>query len=206
MKKIMVLLLVVVSMSFAQKFGVSIGTGTYTGTDVYSPKHAIGHYYMSMNEKFTLGFSAGFGMMQYLEEINYDDPAQDDENNEISVNGICLEGEFLYFQAIPNSGIKPYVGLGLGIYSYNRNEEADNFDADATSFGFAQFITFGLDLSLSENITLFTQFRKLGFSMIKTTNEIDHDNNNNDREETTDFLAQPGINDLGISAGLKFNF
>ena len=207
MKKIMVLILVVASMTFAQKFGASLGTGTYAGTDDYSPKHAIGHFYMTMNEKFTLGFSAGFGMAQYNTEIDYDDDiANDDYDTNVSVTGIALEGEFLYFQAIQNSSIKPYVGLGLGIYSYNRNEEAENFDAEATTFGFGQFVTFGLEMDISEKISMFVQFRKLGFSMLKTINEIDHDNDNNDREVTTDYLAQPGMNDLGITAGVKFSF
>ena len=208
MKRIMVLILVVASMSFAQKFGASLGTGTYAGTDDYSPKHAIGHFYMDLNEKYTLGFSAGFGMMQYFEETNFDDPAQNDEEGEILVSGIALEGEFLYFQAIPNSSIKPFVGLGLGIYSYNRSKEGDyREEEEGTTFGLGQFVTFGLDMDISESLSAFVQFRKLGFSMMKTVNEIDDTNPaNNDREETKDYLAQPGMNDLGISAGVKFSF
>ncbi|MCK4979277.1 MAG: hypothetical protein KAS62_02720 [Candidatus Delongbacteria bacterium] len=208
MKRIMVLILVVASMSFAQKFGVSLGTGTFAGTDTFSPKHAIGHYYMDLNEKYTLGFSAGFGMMQYFEETNFDDPLQNDTEGEIIVNGIALEGEFLYFQAIPNSSIKPFIGLGLGIYSYNRSKEGDYRDEEeAKIFGFGQFVTFGLDMDISESLSAFVQFRKLGFSMIKMVNEIDDTNPaNNDREETSAYLAQPGINDLGISAGVKFSF
>ncbi|MDA3837360.1 MAG: hypothetical protein PF574_00065 [Candidatus Delongbacteria bacterium] len=208
MKKFIVLIFVVTSMIFAKQFGVSIGTGTFAGIDDYSPKHVIGHYYMGLNDKFTLGFSAGFGMMQYFEEINHDDSTTPDEEFEISVNGIALEGEFLYFQAIPNSSIKPFVGLGLGIYSYNRDKEGDyKEEEEATSFGFAQFITFGLDMNISEKLSMFVQFRKLGFSMIKTVNEIDDTSGtNDDREETIDYLTQPGMNDLGITVGMKFNF
>ena len=207
MKKIMVLILVVVSISFSKQFGVSLGTGTYAGTDDYSPKHVIGHYYMGLNNQFTLGFSAGFGMSRYNTEIDYyDDVANDDYETNVTVNGIALEGEFLYFQAIPNSSIKPYIGAGLGVYSYNRDEEAEKFDAEATTFGFGQFVTFGLDMAISEKLSIFVQFRKLGFSMMKTTNEIDHDNNNQDREEIIDYLAKPGTNDLGITVGMKFDF
>ena len=209
MKKIIVLILVVASISFSKQFGVSLGTGTFAGTDAFSPKHAIGHYYMDLNEKFTLGFSAGFGMMQYFEEVNYDPGStRDDTEITISVNGIALEGEFLYFQAIPNSSIKPYIGAGLGVYSYNRNEDNEDgdYEEEGTTFGFGQFVTFGLDMAISEKLSMFVQFRKLGFSMLKTTNEINDGNDNFDREEKIDYLAQPGINDLGIAAGMKFNF
>lgn len=204
MKKIVLLVLIMAGLLFSQKFGVSLGTGTFAGTDDYSPKHVIGHFYMPFNEKFTLGFSLGFGSAQYNKEIEYADPTANDEKTEISIIGIPLEAEILYSQAIPNSSIKPYLGLGLGIYSYNRDEEADgNNDQDGTFFGLAQFITFGLDISITEKMTMFTQFRKLGFSMIKFTNDIE---GGNEREEITDYLSQPGINDLGISAGIKFNF
>ena len=208
MKIIMVLILVVASMSFAQKFGVSLGTGTFAGTDTFSPKHAIGHYYMDLNEKFTLGFSAGFGIAQWTTEEDFTDPTDANEETTVSISGIALEGEFLYFQAIPNSGIKPFVGLGLGVYSYNRNEE-NNYnrpESEATTFGFGQFVTFGLDMAISEKFSAFVQFRKLGFSMLKTVDEISNNNPINDSEVTTDYLAWSGMNDLGISAGVKFNF
>ncbi|MDA3884875.1 MAG: outer membrane beta-barrel protein [Candidatus Delongbacteria bacterium] len=208
MKKLIILIFVITSMMFAQKFGVSVGTGTFAGTDNYSPKHAIGHYYMSMNDKFTLGFSAGFGIAQFNTEEDFADPADATEEINVSITGIALEGEILYFQAIPNSGIKPYVGLGLGVYSYNRNEENDdnNFESEATTFGFGQFVTFGLDMNISEKMTMFVQFRKLGFSMLKTTNTIERNNPINDSEVTSDYLAHPGMNDLGVSAGMKFSF
>ena len=206
MKKIIVLLLIVASISFAKQFGVSLGTGTFAGTDDYAPKHLIGHYYMGLNEKFILGFSAGFGMVKYNEEINYDPGSvRDDYENSVSINGISIEAEFLYFQAIPNTSIKPYIGAGLGVYSYKRNEdnEENDFEAEGNTFGFGQFITFGLDMDISKKLSMFVQFRKLGFSMLKTVDEID---DGNDHEITTDYLAQPGINDLGITAGVKFNF
>ena len=207
MKKIMVLLLVVASMLFAKQFGVSLGTGTFAGTEDYSPKHAIGHYYMTMNEKFTLGFSAGFGMMQYEIERDYDNSPPNDRKTTISIAGIPLEAELLYFQAIPNSNIKPYIGLGLGVYSYKRIEEDDNSESEATTFGFGQFVTFGLDMNISESVSMFVQFRKLGFSMMKTVDGVDDTTGaDDDYEETSDYLAQPGINDLGITVGMKFNF
>ena len=208
MKKIIVLLLIVASFSFAKQFGVSLGTGTYAGTDIYSPKHAIGHYYMDLNEKYTLGFSAGFGVAQFNSEEDFADPTNATEETTVAITGIALEGEILYFQAIPNSSIKPYVGLGLGVYSYNRDEENDarGFESEATTFGFGQFITFGLDMDIFEKLSAFVQFRKLGFSMMKTVDEISRNNPIQDSEITSDYLAWPGINDLGIAAGVKFNF
>ena len=206
MKRIMVLILVIASISFAKQFGVSLGTGTYAGIDTYTPKHLIGHYYMTMNEKFTLGFSLGFGSAQFKEEIDYADPANPNEETEVSITGIPLEAEILYFQAIPNSSIKPYVGVGLGFYSYKRIEENDNFDSEASTFGVGQFITFGLEMDLSEKISAFVQFRKLGFSMMKIVNDIERNNPINDEEVTYDYLGWPGINDLGITAGVKFTF
>ncbi|MBN2789837.1 MAG: outer membrane beta-barrel protein [Candidatus Delongbacteria bacterium] len=206
MKKIIVSLFVITCVSFSQKFGVSMGTGTYAGIDNYSPKHLIGHYYLSFNEKFTLGFSVGFGSAQFKEEIDYADPADNDESTEVSITGIPLEAELLYFQSIPNSSIKPYIGLGLGFYSYKRNEENDNFDSEASTFGVGQYVTFGLDMNISEKLSMFVQFRKLGFSMVKITNDIKRNNPINDEEITYDYLAQPGIDDLGISAGVKFDF
>lgn len=206
MKNIMLTILIITGITFAQKFGVSIGTGTFSGNDEYSPKHLTGHFYLPLNDKFSFDFSAGIGLANYETETDFEDAGETDTKNTVKISGANIEAGFMYTHKFQESVFEPYAGLGIGIYSYTRTEEADNFESEAVSSGLGQFITFGLNMKASEKFTAFVQFKKLAASYITITEDFDHDNNNRDAEIVTDYLAKPGTNDLGISAGLKFSF
>jgi outer membrane protein W len=208
MKNIMLTILIISGITFAQKFGVSIGTGTFSGNDEYSPKHLTGHFYMPLNDKFSFDFSLGAGGANYSIEGDYEPSStHDDYENTVKTTGANLEAGFIYSHRT-GSVFEPYAGLGLGIYSYTRDEENEqgNFESEASFSGLGQFITFGLDMKVSEKFTAFVQFKKLGLSYINVNDERNYGNDNNDVDESYDYLAKPGTNDLGISAGLKFSF
>ncbi len=208
MKKTIIALLVISGMIFAQRFGASVGTGTFAGYDDYSPKHLTGHFYLPLNDKFSFDFSVGIGGANFDSEGDYDPSStHDDYENSVKVRGANLEAGFLYTYKT-GSVFEPFAGLGLGIYSYSRDEdnEENNFESEASYTGLGQFITFGLDMKISEKFTAFVQFKKLGLSYINVNDERDYGNDNNDVEESYDYLAAPGVDDLGISAGVKFSF
>lgn len=206
MKKTILIIMVISAITFAQRFGASIGTETYAGYDDFSPKHLTGHFYLPLNDKFSFDFSAGIGLANYETETDFEDAGETDTKNTVKISGANVEVGLFYTHKFQGSAFEPFAGLGLGIYSYTRTEEAENFESEAVASGLGQFITFGLNMKVSEKFTAFVQFKKLGASFISVTEDYDHDNNNRDAEIVTDYSAKPGTQDLGISAGIKFSF
>lgn len=188
----------------SQNLGVSYGTGTFSNFEEVSvPKHLTGHLQYPVGN-LVLGGSVGIGMAQNVQEYKYLD---EDYTYTYSTFGIPIEGEVLFVKPFSEgSEVKFFLGIGAGFYHYKNKVKSENGGESETSdiskcSGLAQYFTFGLDVGITDNFSSFLQFKKLGFSLIKT--EFKEDGYYEDYK--TSYVAYPGFLDIGIALGVRFN-
>lgn len=204
--------LLISNFGFGQKVGVSFGTGVFSGDfeSGSTPKNVTGHLYLPfpLNPNLTLNVSVGYGIGNYLSETDLDQG--DDSEFESSTKGLPIEGEILYFKPLLNeSSLQPFLGIGAGFYNYttlDKYKQGSEVEEDEKKIsGLAQYFTFGLKMDIDSNLSAFLQFKKLGVSLIRSEYDlIDYDGDKYGTRKR-DVVAWPGIFDLGIALGIRFN-
>ncbi len=199
------------NLGFGQNVGVSFGTGVFSGDfeGGSTPKNITGHLYLPfpLNPNLTLNVSVGYGIGNYLSETDLDQG--DDSEYESSTKGFPIEGEILYFKPLSGeTSIQPFLGLGAGFYKYttlDKDKYGSDVEEDETQIsGLAQYFTFGMKMDIDSNLSAFLQFKKLGVSLIRSEYDLTSDGDKYGTRKR-DVVAWPGIFDLGIALGVRFN-
>ena len=144
---------------------------------------------------FHLSIKAGYGWSVYKE--NYSGTNESWEH-EISIDGFPVELDIEYQSFLERDSVfEPLLGLGIGYYDYAiKNKFTNSSDEnDYRTTGFANYILFGMNIHITNQITTSIQFKKFMTNSISTTYE----------NTTSDYEQKSGISDLAISLGIFFN-
>ncbi|HVO75814.1 MAG TPA: hypothetical protein VMT35_17435 [Ignavibacteriaceae bacterium] len=191
--------------AFTQSLGIIYEASSFSLQDFYyseysNPtgliKNLFLNYNAPLNESFILSFRAGYGWNRY--EYSYYDGKEIHETN---TDGIPLETEIKYLHKIGKDSLfEPILGIGLGYYYYNsiNKSSSSSFEHKFISRGLAQYLTFGLNINVTENISSSIQFKKNMANWISTK----YTEGNDIMEK--DYAQGNGLDDLSISLGIFF--
>jgi hypothetical protein len=214
MKKTVILLLFLAASCFGQQIGLSLGTvefdpsaAMYFG-DIAPPKNLCCNFAFKLSDDVKLNLSAGYG----FERSHFQTNALEEGSTykrEIKLNGFPLELELQASKPfVILSGIRPFIGLGLGYYQYKSTATTHSIgnktEINANIKGLAQYFTFGLDYRMSRKISAFLQFKKLGISGIEVEGD-DPSVSSPQGKFKTSLKSKPGLGDLSVAVGILVN-
>lgn len=197
---------------------ISLSEGESTGALV--PKNVRGRFELPMNENVVLRFAGGYGSTtEKYEAEAADGGASFTEELEIKVSGFPIDGAILFQAPIgANGAVNIRGGIGIGFYSYNVTAEyssqqtaggqtfTETFELPDTKIsGLAQSFILGFTINISSSISGVLELSKMGFSMIKVTQDIENDEGNAIGEWKVDHNAANGLDDLGVLMGINFH-
>jgi hypothetical protein len=212
MKKTFVLPLLLSTLPcLGQQVGLTFGTAVFVpSASMYSgettqPKNVCGSLAFLLSDDVKLGFSAGYGFEDSMVHLK----TMDEYERRIRLNGFPLEMDIQISKPLVIlSGIRPFLGLGCGYYSYKSKTTVRSAGirsvTDAEIKGPAQYFTFGLDYRMSRRISASIQFKKLGISGIKME-WADPNAVPADAKSQISVKSESGLGDLSITLGMMLN-
>jgi hypothetical protein len=197
-KLISILLLSSAVCACGQQIGLSLGTAMIgSGMTGLNPKNISGHFQYSFFEDVKLNLSTGYGYDRSYTRTGINSTVQYYPYKS-KITGIPVELDLQCSKPLVIlSGIRAFIGLGMGYYHYSSTYEYNIQESTSKIKGFAQYFTFGLDYRMGKVISVFIQFKKMGFNGI----EIDHSNNTN----IDSYSPALGLDDLSMTIGILFN-
>lgn len=183
-------------------------------------KEAIAHFGYRLHRNIRLNLSAGYGFGNSKKEWQTVYPATqsggkttiNDNQDELNTEGYPVMLQLQFTAPINEAGtVNPYVGFGAGYCNYKTTlTEKSNAISAKTDFrtkGFGGFISAGISINFLERVSVFFEVQKLILSSIKTeqSNAARFPPSESAPTETSiqDHDIQPGLNDAGISAGIR---
>ncbi len=185
--------------------------------------------------KMTGGFGFAKNTIEYDQpKKTFTDPDGDQitVNKEYSkdtykLGGFNLEAAMTYPVAIDkNNKFFVYPGIGLGYYHYGmsgewereetyydwygnliKSDENGDYEESKIS-GLAQTFILGFDFRLNETMSLNLEFAKLGFHLLKVTQDEDYTDGDFRKtigENKSTQESYPGLIDVGVTFGVKIN-
>jgi hypothetical protein len=212
-KTVCILLLLSAALGFGQQVGISLGSALFDPSAVINmentspPKNICGHVAVRLSDDVKLGFSAGFGFETSAFRLENMNPGEEYEKN-TKLTGVPLECEIQVSKPLVIlSGIRPFIGLGLGYYDYRSTGDIRS-GVTGTEFenriqGLAQFFSLGLDYRLGRFISAFFEMKKMGFSGIEASG--DYYSLVPGGKFKQPLKAEPGLDDLSLTVGVLFN-
>jgi len=160
-------------------------------------KNIFINYNSSLGSHFTIAARAGYGWHN-IENV-YKIGGEESVNKE-NIEGFPIETEIKYKHFIGTDSVfEPTIGLGAGYYNYiTKLKSSPSNGIEFTTKGFAQYITFGMNVHISEIIMSNIQFKKIMLNNISTKE------NKGDSSSEVDYVQGSGINDLSISLGIFY--
>jgi hypothetical protein len=212
-KTAVILILAAAAAAYGQRVGVSLGSALFNPSAVINmedappPKNICGHAVIGLSDDVTLALSAGYGFESFSFSLANQDPGGAYEKS-TRLKGVPLECEIRVSKPLVIlSGIRPWIGLGMGYYDYRSDGEilsgGTGTDFENRIRGPAQYFSLGLDLHLSRTVSAFLQMKKMGFSAIEASG--DYYSLIPEGKFTQPVKSEGGLNDLSLTVGILFN-
>ncbi len=181
MKKALFFLVVASCLSWTVAFGGGLGVGLGVGTtaflgedDLMLPKTVSGMLSMDLSDNVMVRGSIGFAYTSMHEERTPVTGTKSTEDNRLI--GFPIELEFLPFFTRDEGRVRIYPGAGFGFYhySYKHKTKYGNTSTEPPTehySGFGQFFVLGIEAQLTENLSLFSEWSKMTFAVMKHSYE-----------------------------------
>jgi len=182
MKKVLLpVLMVVLSLSYSTVFAGSIGAGLGLGSASFDdenismlPKTVSGMLSVDLSDNVMVRGSIGFAYTSMHEERTPMTGTKSTEDNRLI--GFPIELEFLPFFTRDGGRVRIYPGAGFGFYhySYKHKTKYGNTSTEPPTehySGFGQFFLLGLEAKLTDNLSLFSEWSKITFAVMKHSYE-----------------------------------
>lgn len=218
-KRTLLLFIILSPIIYSQSIGLSIGsTYYYIAKDFYnsyldSPlKNILLQYNFKLNDNFQLSFISGYGWNSYnYHDVIYGPQGSSYNEYDVQSKGFPIETELKYQHYLTADSIfEPTIGIGIGYCNYkstitNVNIYPNQDRGDLTTKGFSQYISFGLNIHISNKITSSIEFKKLILSNIKITGTLHELGYPYPNSFDEDYSSSTGLLDVGITLGVTYN-
>ena len=213
-KYLWILLLLSAARGSGQQIGISLGSAVFDPSAVInmeeaSPaKNICGHLSFQLSDDVKLSLAAGYGHETTMVRIDNSNPG-DGYERKSRLTGTPLECEIQASKPfVILSGIRPFIGLGLGVYDYRTTGDIQSsgtlMEFENRIRGLAQYFSFGLEYRMHRSISAFFEMKKMGFSGIEATGDYPPGLVPGGKFKQS-LKSGSGLNDLSLAIGILFN-
>jgi len=219
LRRALLLILILSPIIYSQSIGLSIGSSYYYIAKDFnysyldSPlKNILLQYNFNLNDNFQLSFVSGYGWTSYnYHEVDFGPQFSSYNEYDVQSKGFPIETELKYQHYLTADSIfEPTIGIGIGYCNFkstirNVNIYPNQDGSDLTTKGFSQYISFGLNVHISNKITSSIEFKKLILSNIRITGSLHGLGYPYPYTFDEDYSSSTGLLDVGITLGVTYN-